>query len=329
MATVGETLKACRERRGLGLERVASETRIRREFLEALEEGRLEDLPGSTYVRGFIRTYASLLDLDPAPLLEQYAREEEQAIAAGRITPPPDLVEDLRTRIAERGRAGLSRRRAIGALTAALVLVACAALAWLALTRPWTLRAPGTRAASRPADAVAPAPPTPSASPRAGRKPPAGDAGAGTRRPDVAPATGRREPAAEPEPEPEAAPPRTAAGTGAAEPVAPPGQGLRVADSGVGRAVVNRTLADRTERFAEGETVWFWTRVVGGRKGDSIRHVWLHDGRLVGVATLPVGGPHWRTWSRRTLEPPATGRWTVRAVAPDGRILAEHVFVCE
>jgi len=78
----------------------------------------------------------------------------------------------------------------------------------------------------------------------------------------------------------------------------------------------------------EGSEVVFWTLVVGGRPGDSIRHVWFEDGRAVMRADLDIGGAHWRTYSRLGLPRGATGPWTVEARDPEGRLLARQEFLC-
>lgn len=72
MGELGDLLREARESRGLSLERVEEATRIRRVFLEALEEERFDALPGEVYVRGFLRNYARFLGLDPEELLTAY-----------------------------------------------------------------------------------------------------------------------------------------------------------------------------------------------------------------------------------------------------------------
>ena len=81
---IGEALRGAREGLGLTIEQAAVDTRISARFLEALEMGRFEDLPAEVYVRGFIRSYATYLRLDPAPLLETFA---------GAAEPPPPIGE--------------------------------------------------------------------------------------------------------------------------------------------------------------------------------------------------------------------------------------------
>lgn len=61
----GQILRAARQERGLSLDDAERATRIRREFLEALEADDYERLPPPVYTRGFIRSYARWLGLDP------------------------------------------------------------------------------------------------------------------------------------------------------------------------------------------------------------------------------------------------------------------------
>ena len=63
-AEIGSELRGQREARGYTLDDVQGYLRIRRNYLEALEAGRFEDLPGTTYLMGFARSYARFLELD-------------------------------------------------------------------------------------------------------------------------------------------------------------------------------------------------------------------------------------------------------------------------
>jgi len=103
---------------------------------------------------------------------------------------------------------------------------------------------------------------------------------------------------------------------------------ITVPDSGVGTAVVDHELEGKGDRFEEGRQVVFWTRVVGGEEGQRIQHVWLHDGEEVISIGLALGGPHWRTFSRKTLYPGSVGKWVVEARDADGRVLARAEFEC-
>jgi len=80
---VGADLSAARERLGWSLEDVAASLRIRLHFLNALERGRVADLPGNTYALGFLRTYAAALGLDPDELTRRFRAE---AAEVNRLT---------------------------------------------------------------------------------------------------------------------------------------------------------------------------------------------------------------------------------------------------
>jgi hypothetical protein len=69
---IGRSLREARESRGLGLDLVERETRIRARYLQALEFDRFELLPGGAYTRGFLRGYAEFLGLDGQRFLDEY-----------------------------------------------------------------------------------------------------------------------------------------------------------------------------------------------------------------------------------------------------------------
>lgn len=76
----GAVLRAAREDAGLDLVDVAKVLRIRPIYLQAIEEGRYHDLPGSAYVLGFIRTYSNYLGLDAEEIVRRFKRETEGAL---------------------------------------------------------------------------------------------------------------------------------------------------------------------------------------------------------------------------------------------------------
>ncbi|PWC56751.1 helix-turn-helix transcriptional regulator, partial [Azospirillum sp. TSO22-1] len=78
-ASVSTTLREARERLGVELRDVASMLRIRYPYLQAIENGRYDELPGTAYATGFLRSYAEFLGLDPEMVLRRYKDE-----AAGR-----------------------------------------------------------------------------------------------------------------------------------------------------------------------------------------------------------------------------------------------------
>ena len=73
MGRIGSTLRETRLRLGLSLTDAQKATKIRARYLEALEQEHFDLLPGAAYARGFLRSYAYLLGLDPDPLLDELA----------------------------------------------------------------------------------------------------------------------------------------------------------------------------------------------------------------------------------------------------------------
>src|SRR5882672_7826154 len=75
MPSLGEQLRAQRERKTITLEQAAADTRIREKFLKALEDGDYPSLPGAVYTRGFLRNYSDYLDLQTDELVVLYQQE--------------------------------------------------------------------------------------------------------------------------------------------------------------------------------------------------------------------------------------------------------------
>jgi len=95
MEEIGRRLQAARIAKGLTLEEVEEETRIRKKYIEALESGRTSVIPGEVYVKGFLRTYGNFLGLDGEALVEEYKAKKRAPAEEG-----------------ERGSGGAGRRRA-------------------------------------------------------------------------------------------------------------------------------------------------------------------------------------------------------------------------
>jgi len=111
--SLGQTLRDARLDKGLELKDVASRTRVRSQYLLALEEGNYEALPENVYTRNFIRLYAQALDLDAAALLEQY--NSERGSTSTQADSKPDPVKTTASRNAEKPvspAGGLVRRQA-------------------------------------------------------------------------------------------------------------------------------------------------------------------------------------------------------------------------
>src|ERR671938_471461 len=78
MPPIGDTLREARMRQKLDIADVEERTKIRAKYLRALENEDFSVLPGSTFVKTFLRTYAEVLGVDPHVLVEEYRATYER-----------------------------------------------------------------------------------------------------------------------------------------------------------------------------------------------------------------------------------------------------------
>lgn len=79
MKTVGQALFEARSGKGITLAEAERATKIRAEILESLEANDFESLPGTTYIKGFIKNYGDFLGLDSYQLLALFRRQFSEA----------------------------------------------------------------------------------------------------------------------------------------------------------------------------------------------------------------------------------------------------------
>ncbi|MBD3280155.1 helix-turn-helix domain-containing protein, partial [Candidatus Dojkabacteria bacterium] len=75
--TIGELLKEKREKKNLSLRQIAEITKIRVEYLQALEKGDYGAFPSEVYLKGFLKNYAKYLGIDKERALALYRRENK------------------------------------------------------------------------------------------------------------------------------------------------------------------------------------------------------------------------------------------------------------
>ncbi|MFS2317171.1 helix-turn-helix domain-containing protein [Maricaulis sp. D1M11] len=114
--SAGERLRDLRIKAGLTLDSAAARTRIRRDYLEAIETMDPRGLPARAYTIGYLRTYASFLGLEADAIVEQFKREVDTDTGRARPTAATKTRKDIR----------LPR----GAFGAVLILVSVVAIGW-------------------------------------------------------------------------------------------------------------------------------------------------------------------------------------------------------
>jgi hypothetical protein len=78
MPDIGATLREARMRQHIDISEIEAQTKIRAKYLRALENEEWDLLPGTTFVKSFLKTYADVLGLDSRLLLEEYKQRHER-----------------------------------------------------------------------------------------------------------------------------------------------------------------------------------------------------------------------------------------------------------
>ncbi len=86
---LGDYLKRRREEADLTLKEISSITRIRCEYLKALENEEYDKIPGEVFVKGYIREYLKAVSVDPAEAVRIYEEQRMAALAAEEESQPP------------------------------------------------------------------------------------------------------------------------------------------------------------------------------------------------------------------------------------------------
>jgi cytoskeleton protein RodZ len=122
MPEIGETLRDARMRARIDVSEIEAKTKIRAKYLRALENEEWGLLPGPTFVKSFLRTYAQALDLDAKALVEEYRLSEENPSDA-LLEPIVSSPQRSRGRPSGGGRSPSGPSRAYMAIVAAVVLL--------------------------------------------------------------------------------------------------------------------------------------------------------------------------------------------------------------
>jgi len=93
VARLGDALRQQREQMGVTMEQAAEDTRIREKFLQAIESGDYQSLPGTVYTKGFLRNYAGYLNLDAEEMLALYTGERGGSEPIRTFAPMRPLVK--------------------------------------------------------------------------------------------------------------------------------------------------------------------------------------------------------------------------------------------
>jgi hypothetical protein len=124
---IGRALRSAREHRGKSLDEAGRDTRVRTDYLDALEREAFDTLGSDVYVRGFLRSYAKYLGLNHEKVVGAYER------VYGRPKPAPAPVERAATVAPTEALVLTERKRPNWLLAASAALVVLAAAAAIGL----------------------------------------------------------------------------------------------------------------------------------------------------------------------------------------------------
>jgi len=105
-----------------------------------------------------------------------------------------------------------------------------------------------------------------------------------------------------------------------------------IPDAYVARAVfatdiVDREPVDQVVSVGPGQqNIYFFTDL-RNLQGRTVKHRWEFEGQFMGEVEFQVGGPRWRVYSKKTLNPDVTGKWTVMVLDQSGWPLHASIFL--
>jgi cytoskeletal protein RodZ len=169
MPEIGETLRDARMRARIDISEIEATTKIRAKYLRALENEEWGLLPGPTFVKSFLRTYAQALGLDGKALVEEYRLSHEDPTEAA-LEPIVSSPQRSRGRAASGGRpAGGPSRAYLAVVGVVVVLIALLVVGLLSEGGGSSRKTAGRPSTSRSTKAAARARKRPAPSARSSR----------------------------------------------------------------------------------------------------------------------------------------------------------------
>ncbi len=90
--------------------------------------------------------------------------------------------------------------------------------------------------------------------------------------------------------------------------------------------IVDREPVDKVETLGTDTTQINYFTELKGLEGHTITHQWVYNDQIMFERSFVVGGPRWRVWTSKTLQPGWTGLWTVNTLDEDRSQLMTQGF---
>ncbi len=105
-----------------------------------------------------------------------------------------------------------------------------------------------------------------------------------------------------------------------------PARSGRVARSAFTSAIQGREpVDDLTSLGTDHNRIYFFTEI-RDMSGETVTHRWEYNGKIMAEVPFQIGGPRWRVYSSKTLDPSWTGEWKVSVVDGQGSTLNVSTF---
>jgi cytoskeletal protein RodZ len=283
MESPGKYLKAERELRNLSLEEIAKFTKIKEDFLKAIEEDRYDHLPHAVYVKGFLIIYARYLGLDPYEVVRRHQKyQEDHSISKEQVELPQQT--------------SLTKKRARSWFLFVPIFAIILCIAFFICYSYFTSHKALKRAASVLEEESTSVPSIPSPL-----------SGPGKSEIQITHQTAKKEISKSKEAETKDSIPSES----------PP---FEVLDAGIGSEIEKEggflVLRGKCSEFkCNNQRVYFFTRIKAQRDG-KIVHVWLWKGEEFNRIKIDVKPPAWSVYSYIVLQPHCLGEW--KAEVRDG-----------
>jgi transcriptional regulator with XRE-family HTH domain len=285
MELPGKYLKAERELRNLSLEEIAKFTKIKEDFLKAIEEDRYELLPPAIYVKGFLTIYARYLGLNPYDVVHRYQKYLEDISILKKQMELPQQIPPTKMRV-----------RPWFPFVPIFAIILCIAL--FIYYTCYTSHKPSKRVPSalEEESTSVPLPSIPSPLP-----------GQGKTEIQITHQAAKKE----------ISKPKEAETKGSIRSESSP---FEVLEAGIGSEIEKEggflVLRGKCSEFTcNNQRVYFFTRIKAQREG-KIVHVWLWKGEEFNRIEINVKPPVWSVYSYITLRPQHAGSW--KAEVRDG-----------
>ena len=114
------------------------------------------------------------------------------------------------------------------------------------------------------------------------------------------------------------------------EPAAAP-EALTESTGSVARATFTSNVTEREPVDAistlsnNNQQIYYFTEILD-LPGGSVKHRWEYNGELMAEIPFTIGGPRWRVYSSKTLDPQWLGEWKVSTIDASGSVLSVNTF---